>query len=85
MVLVNDGEGAIVTDTKNTELKIKLLIAQMVASGPVPKFVGPHEWQTALPTLIFNACDNQKDTMSVYPFYPKDFGTETWNYPRSAI
>jgi hypothetical protein len=70
-----------ITDPKNSGLKLKLLDAEVTASGPTPKFTGPYTWQTALPTFSLHDCDKGKDSLTVNPIYPAGYASETWNYP----
>ncbi|MEO9022520.1 MAG: hypothetical protein ABI237_08335 [Ginsengibacter sp.] len=72
----------LVSGSKKGELKMKLLDAELTGPGPTPKFVSPHDWQTALPTFILHDCDNGKDSMSVNPFYSEGNVKETWSYPQ---
>ena len=74
----------LVSGAKKGELKMKLLDAELTGPGQTPKFVSPHDWQTALPTFILHDCDNGKDSMSVNPFYPEGNARETWSYPQAG-
>lgn len=71
-----------ITNGKQNGLKLKLLDAQVIASGSTPKFTGPYTWQTALPTFSLHDCDHGKDSLTVNPIYPAGYASEIWNYPK---